>query len=280
MCDIAIIGAGELGGALAYVLARRNLTATIRLIDDTGRIAEGKALDIMQASPLDGFATVLSGSTDLASAGGSAVIVIADTADGKEWQGENGLMLLRRLTHFASTTVFLCAGASQRDLVDRGVRELRINRERLFGSAPEALAAGARALVALAINASPQNVSLSVLGVPPAQLVIPWNDATVGGFAVTRIVNEPTLRQLQGRIAASWPPGPHALAAAAAKAIEAMLRRTDAIVSCYVGPDDSFGIRTRSAALPAQLGPGGIANVMVPSLSVTDRVALDNAMLL
>jgi len=262
------------------VLARRNLAATIRLIDDTGRIAEGKALDIMQASPLDGFATVLSGSTDVASAGGSAVVVIADNAGGKEWQGEDGLMLLRRLTHFASTTVFLCAGASQRDLVDRGVRELRINRERLFGSAPEALAAGARALVALAINASPQNVSLSVLGVPPARLVIPWNDATVGGFAVTRIVNEPTLHQLQGRIAASWPPGPHALAAAAAKAIEAMFRHTDAIVSCYVGPDDSLGIRTRSAALPVQLGPGGIASVMVPSLSVTDRVALDNAMLL
>jgi hypothetical protein len=51
-------------------------------------------------------------------------------------------------------------------------------------------------------------------------------------------------------------------------------------MSCYVGPDDSLGIRTRSAALPVQLGPGGIASVMVPSLSVTDRVALDNAMLL
>ena len=65
MRDIAIIGAGELGGATAHALARRDVATTIRLVDDRGRVAEGKALDIMQAAPIEGFATGVSGSTDL-----------------------------------------------------------------------------------------------------------------------------------------------------------------------------------------------------------------------
>src|SRR5205085_2582004 len=98
MPHIAIIGAGELGGAIAHVLARRHLASAIRLIDDAGRVAEGKALDIMQAAPVEGFAAGLSGSADLSTAGGAAVVIIADRVGGTEWQGEEGLALLRRLT--------------------------------------------------------------------------------------------------------------------------------------------------------------------------------------
>jgi malate dehydrogenase len=66
--DIAIIGAGVLGGVLTHALARLDLAASIRLIDDAGRVAEGKALDIMQAAPIEGFSTRVSGSSDLAAA--------------------------------------------------------------------------------------------------------------------------------------------------------------------------------------------------------------------
>ena len=69
MQEVAIVGAGELGGALAHVLARREAARTIRLIDDQGRVAEGKALDIAQAAPVEGFATQLSGSWPAAANG-------------------------------------------------------------------------------------------------------------------------------------------------------------------------------------------------------------------
>ena len=48
---IAVIGAGPLGGALAHVLARRNRVGDVRLIDPDGKVAEGKALDILQSAP-------------------------------------------------------------------------------------------------------------------------------------------------------------------------------------------------------------------------------------
>ena len=276
----AIIGAGELGGALAHVLARRDLVTTIRLIDETGHVAEGKALDIMQAAPIEGFATEVAGSSDLTSAAGAALIVLADRSGGSEWQGEDGLSLLKRLSQLGPGSVVLCAGASQRELIERGVRELRFARERLFGSAPEALAAAVRAMVALETNGSPSDVALTVLGVPPSQVVVPWEEATIGGFAATRVLDEPARRRLAARIAPLWPPGPYALAWAGAKAAEAVLGRSRRTISGFIAPDDSNGRRARTAALPLRLGETGVLSDDLPSLSVRDRVALDNAMML
>ena len=278
MQEVAIIGAGELGGALAHVLARRDAARAIRLIDEKGRIAEGKALDIAQAAPVEGFATRLSGSTDWATAAGADVIVIADRAGGGEWSGEDGLQMLRQLAGSTRTAVLLCAGASQRELIDRGVGEVHVPRSRLLGSAPEALAGGARAMVALAANGSPRDVALSVLGIPPAHTVIPWEDATVAGFALTRLIDDPSRRRIAARVAALWPPGPYALATAAALVIEAIAGRTRRIASCFVAPDTSAGVRSRTAAMPVRLGPAGIAQVIAPSLSVVEKVALENAM--
>ncbi len=280
MRDVAIIGAGELGGALAHVLARRSAVDEIRLIDETGRVAAGKALDITQAAPIEGFATRVSGSTDISAAAGAFVLVIADRFGGGEWQGEDGLLLLKQSLNIGAGAILLCAGASQRELIERGVRELDARRERLFGSAPEALAGAVRAIAALETNGSPRDVALAVLGVPPSQVVIPWEDATIGGFAMTALLDEPSRRRIHARVAALWPPGPYALASAAAAVIEALVGRSRRLVTCFVAPDDSAGRRTRTAALPVRLGPAGIVGVVLPSLSVRERVALDNAMLL
>ena len=278
MQNVAIIGAGELGGATAHALARSNLVRAITLIDETRRVAAGKALDIAQAAPVEGFATQLSGATDVSMAAGASIVILADRITGGEWHGEDGLVLLKRLSQTAAGAVILCAGPAQRELIDRGVRELKIARTRLFGSAPESLAAAARALVALAVNGSPRDIALSVLGVPPAHVVIPWADATMAGFALTRMIDEPSRRRLSARVPALWPTAPYALAAAATTVIEAMAGRSRRAVSCFVGPDLSAGSRTRTGAMPVRLGPAGIVDVVLPSLSAAEQVALDNAM--
>ena len=280
MQRVAIIGAGELGGALAHVLARRDAVGEICLIDESDRVAAGKALDITQAAPIEAFATRLSGSADLSSAGGAAIVVVADRMAGGEWQGEDGLTLLTRLVRMAPDAILLCAGASQRELVERGVREGGLPRSRLFGSAPEALAAAARAFVALEADASPRDVSLSLLGVPPASIVVPWDGAAIGGFGATRVLDEQARRRVNARLQALWPPGPYALASAAAKIVEAASGRSRRLAICFVAPDDSAGRRVRTAALPVRIGPNGIEAVVLPPLTAHERVALDNAMLL
>jgi malate dehydrogenase len=280
MKDVAIIGAGEVGSLLAHVLARRDAVTEIRLIDESGRAAGGKALDITQAAPIEQFATRVSGATDISTAAGAAVIVLADRVSGGEWQGEDALLLLKRLNQLTAGAVLLGAGPACRELIERGTRELHIPRARLLGSAPEAIAAAMRALIALEIDGSPQDVALSIAGVPPSQIVVAWDDVTIGGFAATRVLDEPARRRLAARLPALWPPGPYALASAASKVIEAVLGRSRRLTTCFVAPDEASGVRTRTAALPVRLGSMGIAEVVLPTLSVRDRVALDNAMLL
>jgi malate dehydrogenase len=280
MIDVAILGAGELGALVAHVVARRNAAGSVRLIDDAVNVAAGKALDIAQAASIEQFAAAVTGASDVASAAGASVIVVADRVGGGEWQGEEGLQLLKRLNGFAPNAIVLCAGAAQRELVERGVRELHLTRTRLFGSAPEALVAASRAIVALETHRSVRDVALCVAGVPPDHIVIPWEHATVGGFAATRLLNEPSLRRIDDRIRRLWPPGPYALASAAAKIVEAIGGRSRSGASCFVAPDDALGRRSRAAALPVRLGRAGILDVVVPELSAHDRVALENAMLL
>ena len=279
MQDVAIIGAGELGGATAHALARSNLVRSITLIDDTRRVAAGKALDIAQAAPVEGFATQLSGATDISMAAGKSIVILADRVTGGEWQGEDGLVLLQQLSR-SGGAVIVCAGPSQRELIERGVREVKIPRTRLFGSAPESLAAAVRALVALTVNGSPRDIALSVLGVPPSHTVIPWADATIAGLALTRLVDEPSRRRLGARVTALWPTGPYALAAAVTVVVEAMAGRSRRVASCFVASDAVTGTHTRTGAMPVRLGPAGIVEVVLPSLSAVEQVALDNAMML
>jgi malate dehydrogenase len=274
---IAILGAGELGGAAAHALARRDVARRITLIDERGSVAAGKALDIAQAAPVEAFATQLTGANDVSAAAGADLVVIADRDKAGEWTGDIGFILLKRIAEMARGAILVCAGASGRELVDRAVRDVNMPRLRVIGSAPEALVGGARAMVALALNGSPRDVSLSLLGIPPAHMVIPWGDATVGGFALTRQLNEPTRRRLHEKISALWPPGPFALAAAATHVVASIDGRSRQLACCFVAPDAGGAARARTSTVPVRLGPAGIADVLYPALTTAEQVAVDNA---
>ena len=87
MSTVAILGAGPLGGAVAHAIAERGLASRVLLIDPTGQIAAGKALDIQQAGAITGAATHLDGTTDMDRAIGCDVCVVADRGGpGGEWR--------------------------------------------------------------------------------------------------------------------------------------------------------------------------------------------------
>ncbi len=277
MREVAIVGAGELGGLIAYALARRNAARAVWLIDDEGSIAKGKALDIGQAAPLEPFAATVSGSADIAAAAGAHIVVIADAARGAAWTGDEALAVLRRVSQYAPHAIVLCAAANHGELVDRGVRELRMARRRLLGSAPAALAAAASAMVALEFDGSPRDVSIAVVGVPPARIVIGWEHAALAGLSVAERLTEPRRRHLTRRIEALWPPGLYTLAQAAVKVIEIIAGQSRQLPVCFVAPDETAVAKFRTAAMPVRLDWTGIVEVVSPPLTAVEQVALDNA---
>src|SRR3954462_13195208 len=125
MIDVAILGAGELGGSLAHVLARREIVRGIQLIDQAGQVAAGKALDIMQAGPVEGFSRPVAGSTDIMRVAAARLIILADLM---KPHAADDLLILRQISQIAPRTLVICAGPDGRTLVERGVRELGYRR--------------------------------------------------------------------------------------------------------------------------------------------------------
>ena len=278
MSTVCIIGAGELGGAIAHTLARGERAAHVVLVDASGKIAAGKALDIQQAGAVERFHTRLSGTDDATRVADAAAYVIADRAGQAEWQGDEGLAMLTRLVTYAADAPLVFAGAAQASLLLAAGREAGVRRERLIGSAPEAFASAVTAIVAMEARCSPAEVKLNVLGAPPAGFVVPWSEASIGGYALERVLTQVQLARLEARVARLWPPGPYTLGLAAARVVEAIVtssRRAFSVLSVLGG---EFGVRGRVGSLPALLSTSGIVHIRVPTLNTRERVLVETAL--
>jgi malate dehydrogenase len=282
MSLVAILGAGEIGGAAARVLSTRARIEVIRLIDEKPSVAAGKALDLRQASPIVGSDTRIEGSDDFSAAAGAAAIILADPAStpGAEWAGDAGLAQLRKMSQwgYLEQSVLICAGAGQRALMQLALDELRLPRRRVVGSAPEALAATARALVAIEANVSAAQVTLTVIGRPPDRMVIPWSEGSIGGSSVTSVLTASQLHRVETRLRGLWPPGAGALGTAAALVAEAVAAGSRRLFSALVSLDRDNGTRAPVCAWPVSIGPNGLERVATPSLTGRDRVVMDEVL--
>ena len=273
MTVVAIIGAGALGGAVAHKLAARDRVREVRLIDPEERIAQGKALDILQSSPVENFSTrVVAGGTIHAAAGASAIVIADAAVPQGEYKGEDGLGLLRRLRAIESSAPIVCAGAAQRELLARAVTELHVPPSKIVGSAPLALESALRALAGLAIDASGVQIALGVVGVPPTGAVVLWEEASAFGQPLTTHLAPHQISALNGRLAGLWPPGPYALASAAVRVAEAIVEESRRRYSCFV----SLG-RGHASAMPVELGPDGVKRIVEPVLTRQERTRMENA---
>ena len=278
MSSIVILGAGELGGALARQLAAADIARRIVLVDEATAVAQGKALDITQAAPIDGYSTRVAGSNDESVVLGANFVVIADrVATSDEWQGDHGVALVRRVAHLNPASVILCAGAAQMELVERGVGEGGIRRERLFGSAPEGLRSAVAAMTALEAGCSPTEVSVAVVGRPPSEIIVPWDEGSIGGRRANDVLSPPAIVRLDARLPRLWPPAPTTLAGAATRVLVAAMRRQAETLCLFVAlsRDESAGT---AGVLPVNVSESGLARMLTPTLSSRDRVRLDTAL--
>lgn len=274
-----MIGAGEVGGAIAQSIAAFDCVREVRLIDAAVGVASGKALDITQSAATEHHTARVTGAENVLSASGAAVIVLADAfgSPSREWQGEEGLALVRRVWEFAAAdrSIIICAGPQGHALVRMAVRELHVDRRRLVGSAPGAFESAVRALVGVALDGDGSRVSLMVLGDPPAAAVPCWSQATVSGAALTSRLSAAELHAIDTRLPKLWPPGPYALASAAARAVQAIVTGSRGELTLAVALDGEMRMRNVVTALPVRLGPGGVERILEPELAPQERVRLE-----
>jgi malate dehydrogenase len=274
MHTVAILGAGDLGGALARTLASSDAVSRIVLVDEARTVAAGKALDIRQTGPIESYDTAVEGTDDLNQASAADVVVFADRHGQPELSGEAGLALVDRVARMTRAPLVF-AGASHHVLMTLAIKELKLPAPRLVGSAPVAAAAAARAMMAPALDASPVDVAIPVLGLPPIW-VLAWDRAGSAGAPVDMPPH--AAARVEQALAASWPPGAYSLASAAAAVVRAILTGSRRRYCCFQATP--FGsIQPVVFAAPVTLGPCGIATVAVPELTPRQRVGLESTVL-
>jgi len=268
MSSAAILGAGPIGSAIAHRLAERARIGEIRLIDEGGAVAAGKALDIRQAGPVDGYDTAIAGTTDLLSAAGADVIVFADPVADGEWEGERGLALVQRLVRAGTSATFVFAGPKQTSLMEAAAREGRVPNDRLIGTAAATLPHTVSAL--LHVETGLSGAVVSVAGRPPS-FVVAWSIATIGGRLVTEVVPAHRLASISQSLGKLWPPGPQAIAAPTAAVVEGLIAGVRLPVTASVITDGEFGARGISALMPIELGNRRILKRALPTQSPQER---------
>ena len=275
MHTVAILGAGDLGGALARTLASGDGVSRIVLIDDARSVAIGKALDISQTGPIESYDTSIEGTDDIHAASGVDLVVLADRHGQPELSRDAALPLLDRVARMAPAAPLVLAGASHHALMTLAIKELKLPTQRLIGSAPVATAAAARALIAPALDASPVDIAIPIIGLPPAWVLL-WDRACSAGAPVEMPAH--AAARVEQLLAASWPPGAYSLASAAAAVIRAILTASRRRFCCFQATP--FGsIHPMVFAAPVTLGPSGIVAIALPELTPRQRVALESTVL-
>jgi len=157
------------------------------------------------------------------------------------------------------------------------VTDLHLARELVLGSAPFALESALRAMAGLALDGSAVEVGLRVVGVPPRGAVVAWEEATAYGQPLASQMPAHVIAGLAARIPGLWPPGPYALATAAARVVEALALGSRRRFSCFVALDAGPS-RAAVGSMPVALGPRGVERVHEPALTPQERTALENAL--
>jgi malate dehydrogenase len=268
---IAIVGAGPIGAAIAQRLAERGTAGEVKLIDELADVAAGKALDILQAGPIDGYTGRVTAAADPLAAIGAEVVVIADRVEGGEWAGDSGVRLLRTLTAGGSTSPIVFAGPTQLALAEDAYRVVGIPAKRLLATAPGATVSAARALAGLELNLS--RVDLAVVGRPPA-FVPGWSAASTAGSLLSDRVPPHRLLAIGDSVRQLWPPGAQAIAAVTAEIAHALVHGSRALHFAATIVDGDLGARGAAVLLPLEIGRGRVIRYVMPSLSPQERTDL------
>jgi malate dehydrogenase len=274
MNSIAILGAGELGATLARLLAEAEVARRVLLVDGDEGKARGKALDLLQSGPVEGYDTAVEGRAAVVTGDAPDVLVVADPPELIDASSEAARIYAGGLVPIVGKGLLVAAGSFGPSIVEAAVAK-GLPRARVVGTAPLAWTGALRRRLADELRVRAQDVSVTLLGLPPGHLVLPQGAATVGAVSVdafSAVARRRALESLRRRRL-----GPVALATAAAQVLVALDSRSQAVLPLFALLDGEYGHRRLALAAPVQLGGGQIERVVELALDPVDRVALDNA---
>ncbi len=294
---IALIGAGQVGGNLALLAAEKELGDIVLFdIPAAEGMAKGKALDIAQLLPVDGYDVRLSGTSSYEDVAGADVCIITAGIPRKPGMSREDLLEtnVKIITEVATNLKRTCPQAfcivvsNPLDAMVYAFKKLTgFPKQRVVGMAGVLDSARFRTFVAMELNVSVEDVQAFVLGGHGDDMVPLVRCCSVGGIPVTELLPKDRLeaivertRKAGGELVALYKTGSayYAPAASSIAMAEAYLRDKKRVLPCAAYLEGEYGIQGYYFGVPAVIGAGGVERVLEVKLSDEERALVQKSL--
>ena len=294
---ITLIGGGQIGGNLALIATQKELGDIVIFdIPQSEGMVKGKALDIMQLRPHDGYDTDIVGTSDYNDIKGSDVIIITAGIPRKPGMDREDLMSINLgIMKDVATNVkkyapeaFVIVISNPLDAMVYAFHKVSgFKKNKVVGMAGALDSGRFRAFIAMETGYSVQDVTCMVLGGHGDSMVPITRLATIGGVPVADLISSERLKEIEdrtrfagGEIVKLFGNGSafYAPAQCAMEMAESYLKDKKRVIPCAALCEGEFGVEGFFIGVPTVIGSRGIEKIIEFSLTEKEKSALENTL--
>ncbi len=292
---VTVVGAGNVGATCANVIAHNDFAKEVILLDIKDGVAEGKALDIWETSPINYFSTKTIGVTnDYSRTADSDVVVITSGLPRKPGMSRDDLIstnagivksVTQNVLEHSPDTILVIVSNPLDVMTYCAYLTAQIDPKRVFGMAGILDTARYRAFLADAIDCSPKDIQAVLMGGHGDTMVPLPRYTTVSGIPVTELIDEAKLDAIVDRTksgggeivnllgTSAW----YAPGAAAAQMVETMVKDERRIFPCCAWLQGEYGLSDLYLGVPVKLGRNGIEEIIQLQLNDSEMAMLNQS---
>lgn len=291
---ITVVGAGNVGATCAHWIAAKEL-GDIVLLDVAEGIPQGKALDLMQAAPIEGFDCNILGTNDYADTKDSDIVILTAGVARKPGMSRDDLLhtnakiaaeVATDIAKYSPNAYMVCV-ANPVDVISYiTYKNSGFNPNRVFGMAGVLDTARYRTFIALELGVSFEDVNAFVLGGHGDDMVPLVRYSYAGGIPIEKLISQERIdaivertRKGGGEIVSHLKTGSayYAPAASAVTMAEAILKDKKRILPVSAYLQGEYGENGIYAGVPAIVGANGVEKIIEVDLTAAEREALNKS---
>jgi len=283
---ISIIGAGFVGATAAHWAAEKEL-GNVVLVDILEGIPQGKALDLFQASPVEGFDAKVIGSNGYEETINSDVVIVTSGVPRKPGMSREDLLEINKkiigsvvaeVVKKSPQAILIMVTNPLDTMTYLAFKRSGLPKQRVMGMAGILDTARFKAFIAMELNVSVEDIQALLLGGHGDEMVPLPRYTTISGIPLSQLLPKETIDRLVdrtrkggGEIVNLLKTGSafYAPSAAAIQMTEAILKDKKRILPCCVYLDGEYGLKDICFGVPVKLGANGVESII--ELQLTDE---------
>ena len=291
---ISVIGAGFVGSTCAHWAASKELGDVV-LIDINGESAQGKALDLFEASPVEGFDSRLLGGSDYALTAGSDVVILTAGLPRKPGMSRDELLATNakivkecslQVARHSPQSILIVVSNPLDAMCHVAMNASQFPRERVLGMAGILDGARFRSFIAMELGVSVEDVQAFVFGGHGDTMVPMPRYVSVGGIPLMQLLSPEKIDRIVDRtrkggaeIVNLLKTGSayYAPAASAIQMAEAIVRDKKRYLTCAVYLKGEYGVQNLFCVVMAKLGAQGLEGVPLLELNREEKVMFEKS---